>query len=162
MQKMIALVLVLACMLSVVGCQSKADADTTGNSTENQISREEPNQWGISLGADNVTASGLTIVCSHSGGENVAQLNTGSYYIIQKVDKAGWEDVAYLLQEYDVSWTAEAWLIRKESTTEWEVNWEWLYGELPAGEYRIGKEIMNFRDTGDYDTEMVYAGFVIE
>ena len=53
-------------------------------------------------------------------------------------------------------------MIQKEDTTQWDVNWEWLYGELPAGEYRIGKEIMNFRGAGDYDTEMLYAGFVID
>ena len=65
-------------------------------------------------------------------------------------------------QKYDIAWTMEAWMIPKEDTISWDVNWEWLYGKLPAGEYRIGKEIMNFRGTGDYDVEMVYAEFVIE
>ena len=45
-------------------------------------------------------------------------------------------------------------------TGRWDVRWDWL-GELPAGEYRIGKKIMNFRGTGDYDEEMVYAEFAI-
>ena len=71
-------------------------------------------------------------------------------------------DVEYLPQEYELSWTYEAWIIQKEGTTQWDVNWEWLYGELSAGEYRIGKEIMNFRGTGDFDEEIVYAEFIIE
>lgn len=120
------------------------------------------NQWGITLSADNVTPKGLTIVCFQSGGENVAQLQTGSYYVLQKLENENWVDVEYLPQEYPVGWTTEAWEIQKESTTFWEVDWEWLYGELPAGEYRIGKEIMNFRSTGDYDKEMIYADFIIE
>ena len=124
-------------------------------------SNEQPNQWGITLRTGNVTANGLTIVCNHSGGENVAELNTGSYYVIQKLEETSWVDVEYLQQEYELTWTSEAWIIQKEGTTLWDVNWEWLYGKLSAGEYRIGKEITNFRGTGDYDKEMVYAGFII-
>ena len=73
-----------------------------------------------------------------------------------------WVNVEYLPQEYDLVWTQEAWGILKDSTTTWNVKGESLYGELPAGIYRIGKEIMNFRGTGDYDKEMAYAEFVIE
>ena len=91
----------------------------------------------------------------------MAELYTGSFYVIQKYEKAGWVDVEYLPQEYDIAWTFDAWIIQKEGTTRWDVNWEWLYGELSAGEYRIGKEVMNFRGTGDYDTELVYAEFII-
>lgn len=121
-----------------------------------------PNDWGVALSADNVTSKGLTIVCYQTGGENVAQLHTGTYYVLQKLEDESWVDVEYLPQEYPVGWTMEALTIEKESTTFWEVDWEWLYGELPAGEYRIGKEITNFRATGDYDEEMLYADFIVE
>ena len=56
----------------------------------------------------------------------------------------------------------EAWIINKNDTTSWDIDWAWLYGELPAGKYRIGKVITNFRDTGDYDTEIAYAEFEIK
>lgn len=159
MKKLLALVLALLCALSVVGCTLKPDEGTSQNPKSGD---EKPNEWGVTLEAQNVTAKGLTIVCHHSGGENVFELNTGSYYVVQKLEKAGWVNVEYIPQKHNVAWTAEAWIIRKEDTTTWDVNWEWLYGELPAGEYRIGKEIMNFRGTGDYDEEMVYADFIIE
>lgn len=126
--------------------------------TSNAISHN----WGITLETENVTSKGLTIVCHHSGGEDVFDLHTGSYYTLQKLEDEGWVDVEYLPQEYTVGWTAEAWNIQKENTTTWDVNWEWLYGELPAGEYRIGKEITNFRGTGDSDSEMIYADFIIK
>ena len=158
MKKLIALVLALVCVLSVVGCSSETD----GDAIENDQNDEMTSKWGVILEAENVTANGLTIVCNHSGGENVAELSTGSYFVIQKSEETGWGDVEYLPQEYELVWTAEAWMIQKEGATQWDVNWEWLYGELPAGEYRIGKEIMNFRGAGDYETEMLYAGFVID
>ena len=47
----------------------------------------------------------------------------------------------------------------KDEVVEWEVNWEWLYGELPVGKYRIGKQIMDWRAPGDYDTVLYYAEF---
>ena len=155
-------------MFSIAGCAANENDGTTqlpGEASqaldENNHSSESPSKWGITLSVENVTAKGLTLVCTHSGGKNVAQLDTGSYYIIQKSEKSGWEDVEYLPHEYEIAWDAVAWMIKKEDTTTWDINWEWLYGELPAGEYRIGKEIMNFRGTGDYDTELVYAEFTI-
>ena len=120
------------------------------------------NGWGVALSADNVTSKGLTVVCYQTGGENVAQLHTGTYYVLQKLENENWVDMEYLPQEHPVGWTEEAWIIEKESSTFWEVDWEWLYGELPAGEYRIGKVITNFRATGDYDEEMLYADFIVE
>ena len=116
---------------------------------------------GCHLGNKKITNKGLTLVCNHSGGKNVFELNTGSYYTIQRMKNGAWVDVEYLPHEYDIGWTLEAWIIEKESTTTWDVDWEGLYGELPSGKYRIGKEIMNFRDTGDYDIEIVYAEFRI-
>lgn len=118
-------------------------------------------EWGITLTAENVTPDGLTIVCHQSGGENTQELNTGSFYTIQKLEEDGFKTIEYLSQEYDIAWTAEAWIIFKDATTTWDVNWKWLYGTLSPGEYRIGKEIMNFRGPGDYDTEMIYAHFEI-
>ena len=161
MKKLMVLVLALICVLSIAGCSSKTGGGTSQTSAENSHTDKKPNKWGITLEADNVTANGLAIVCNHSGGENVAELYTGSYYVIQKLEKTGWVDVEYLPQEYEVAWDYVAWIIQKESTTQWDVNWEWLYGNLSAGEYRIGKEIMNFRGTSDFDTEMVYARFII-
>ena len=117
--------------------------------------------WGVTLSAKDVTEKGLTIVCKQSGGEEVSELFTGSFYTLQRSEDGEWKDIEFLPQEYDVAWTSEAWIIPKDESTEWEVDWEWLYGKLPEGEYRIGKEIMNFRKTGDYDEEIIYAYFEI-
>ena len=146
MKKMIALGLALVLVLLLVGC---------GRQTADAVQ----NKWGVTLKAEKVTATGLTIVCRQSGGENAAQLQTGSFYALQKQGESGWEDVS---PELDVMWTMEAWVIPAGTSVSWDVNWEGLYGKLPAGEYRIGKEIMNFRGPGDYDEEMVYAEFTIK
>jgi hypothetical protein len=123
---------------------------------------KERNTWGIQLTADKVTPTGLTLVCSQSGGNSAGKLNTGSYYILEFLEDNQWKAVEILPQKHDVAWTQEAWVIPMDDSREWEVDWEWLYGQLPPGNYRIGKEIMNFRGTGDYDTRFCYAFFAIE
>lgn len=118
-------------------------------------------QWGITLTVENVTPTGLTIVCTQSNGEPTGELQTGSDYILEQLTEGAWKKVDYLSQEHEIAWTAEAYLIPTEDTVKWEVNWEWLYGELSPGQYRIGKGIMDFRESGDYDTAMHYAEFEI-
>ena len=164
MKKLIALVLIFAFLLCLIGCKQTVKNEVSGAESELQketMPQADPSEWGLTLEAENVTATGLTILCQHAGGENVAELNTGSYYVIQRSEETGWVDVEYLPHEYEICWTAEAWIIQKEGTTQWDVKWDSLYGELPAGDYRIGKEIMNFRYAGNYDEGMLYAEFTI-
>ena len=155
MKKYIAIILALVFTLSLASCGAKPN-------DENLAEEAKPNKWGVTLTAENVTSKGLTLVCKQSGGEDVAELTTGSPYVIEKLDGEDWVEVPYAPQEYDVVWDMMAYLIRAENTTTWDVNFEWLYGELPAGEYRIGKEISNFRGPGENEKETLYARFTVK
>ena len=42
------------------------------------------------------------------------------------------------------------------------INWEWLYGTLPSGEYRIKKEIRVDKSEDDYSWRTVYWYFEIK
>lgn len=159
MKRLLTFVFALFVGLALAGCSNSMENEANMPAIDKD--EAQPNTWGITLEAENVTPTGLTIVCRQSGGENVSELHTGSYYVLQRSEGAEWVDVAYLPQDYDIAWTSEAWIIQKDGTTKWDVNWEWLYGELPTGEYRIGKTITNFRGPGDSDSEMVYAEFTI-
>lgn len=127
-----------------------------------RFEKENTDTWGIQLDARKVTPNGLTIVCSQSDGKPRGELQTGSFYCIQVERDDKWLDVEMLPSEYERAWTAEAWHIPMNDSIEWEVNWSNLYGELDGGKYRIGKEIMDFIATGDYDTRMYYADFDVE
>ena len=115
--------------------------------------------WGITLKAENVTPKGATIKCTQSGGEPTGRLQTGSRYFLETwTQEKGWHEAPYFAE---VAWTQEAWIIPMNDSCEWEVNWEWLYGTLSEGKYRIGKDIIDFRGTGDYDNVIYYAEFEI-
>ena len=115
--------------------------------------------WGITLTAENITPTSVTIKCTQSSGKPTGELQTGSWYILETWTKEnGWQEAPCFAE---VAWTEEAWLIPKDDTCEWKVNWEWLYGEIPSGKYRIGKRIDDFRKSGDFDTAIYYAEFEI-
>ena len=133
-------------------------ADSASDIVYGPMSKE----WGITLKALDVTPTGLTIECTQSGGKKVHELSTGSYFVIQNLNGGVWEDVEYLPHEEELAWTSEAWIIQKEATGTWEVEWDMIYGELPAGEYRIGKKIINLRGTGASSEGYAFAEFTIQ
>lgn len=120
--------------------------------------------WGVTLTAVDVTPGGLTLVITHSGEAPGGQLQTGSPYWLEVWKDGVWNLVPELPVEDGVAraWTMEAYLIPINGSYEREVHFEWIYGELPVGTYRIGKEIMLFRGTGDYDEQTYYAEFEIQ
>ena len=103
----------------------------------------------------------MIIVCTQADYEVTGELFTGSSFSLSRLVDGEWEAVEYLPQEHEIAWTSEAWIIPLGETVEWETNWEWLYGELPAGKYRIGKQITDWRAPGDYDTVVYHVPFEI-
>ena len=116
--------------------------------------------WGIGLSVKDVTDSGLTLVCTQSGGKPTGELQTGSDYNLIVLKDGTWQEVPTIIEEY--AWTAEAYMVPKDDSVEFEINWEWLYGKLPAGTYRIKKGFTDFRGTGDYDDFSYWAEFEIK
>ena len=118
-------------------------------------------KWGVSFTIEKLTPSGAIIKCTQSGGEPTGELHTGSWYILESwTQEDGWKEVSYVI-DGEIGWNDIAWIIPMEDTLELEVNWEWLYGKLPDGKYRIGKSITDFRESGDYDTATYFAEFEI-
>ncbi len=120
---------------------------------------EAPDGWGIQLEAKDVAPTGLTLVCTQSGGYISGTLQTGSAFWVEEKTEDGWDALGF---PEDMAFTAEAWTIPLEDSTEWEVDWSYAFGELPPGTYRIAKNIMDFRETGVWDEKTYYAEFVLE
>ncbi len=118
----------------------------------------DADRWGLSMTVQDVTLTGLTIVFSQSGGEPSGELMTGCAYVLEKWDGTAWTPLPYITEE-DVAWHDLAYNLPMDAATEIAVDWEWLYGRLSPGRYRIGKSVMDFRGTANYDTGMYYAEF---
>lgn len=147
----------LLCLM-LTGCSNNVKNGGFGGNPDNEVVEDGLN-WGVHLEADDVTQTGLELEISQSGGYPSGQLQTGSWYEIERFD-GKWTPVETVIDNH--AWTAVAYLIPKGGEYETEVNWEWLYGKLPKGNYRIAKEIMYFRLSGDYDKKIFYAYFEID
>lgn len=111
--------------------------------------------WGLVLTAlDDVTSTGLTLACVQSGGHPEGDLQTGSFFVLEHFVDGHWAEVP--TKHAEIGWTDEAWLIPMEDTAYWNVDWEPIYGALPAGTYRIGKDVTDGQNTSRY-----YAEFTI-
>ena len=116
---------------------------------------------GLTLHAEAVTERGMTLVFEQSGGTPTGTLQTGTEYWLEVNEDGCWQRVEAQVQEY--VWEDVAHMLEPNGETRLEIDWEELYGRLPAGRYRLGKEIMDFRGPGDYDIYRYYSdNFAIE
>ena len=150
MKKWLLILVALTMLVGLVACNKKDEGEGLDEGFPN---------WGLTLSVKNVTESGLTLVCTQSGGELTGELQTGSDYKLI-VLKEAWEDVPTIIEDY--GWNTIAYEVFKNGVTEFEYNWEWLYGKLPAGTYRLVKGFTHFRESGDYDTFAYWTEFEIK
>jgi hypothetical protein len=115
--------------------------------------------WGLTITAENVTASGLTLVVKQSGGIPAGTLTTGQPYFIQRAENNNWIPMEPLLEAW--GWTTEAWVISMNDTARWDISWEWLFGKLQPGHYRIGKDIYLETVPGSREQAVYYVEFEI-
>ena len=115
--------------------------------------------WGIQLNAENVTSSGLTLVVTQDGSIPNGTLTTGQPYFLQREENNNWIPLEPLLEAW--GWTTEAWIISMNDTVRWDVSWEWLFGKLQPGHYRIGKDIYLETVSGNREQAVYYVEFEI-
>lgn len=168
-------ILIFVLTLTLAGCnraptqEPGTPAANSAGTTEPETAAIEPSlpangqdgdaDWGITLSVENATPTGLTLVISQSGGEPTGELQFGSPYWLEVRENGDWQAVPETPSDVERGWDAMAYLVPTEGSTEDEINWEWIYGELPPGTYRICKELMDFREAGDWDTEVYWAVF---
>jgi len=116
--------------------------------------------WGITLSAENVTAEGLTIICTQSGWYPTGELIYGSVYQLQMFSNGLWIPVKPIAGE--MVWTSEAYRMPLNGRVEIPINWTSRYGTLQPGVYRIGKGFSDHRAPGYSDYAVFYAEFTVE
>ena len=116
--------------------------------------------WGLSLSVKNVTPTGLTLVCTKEGGNPAGELMCGTDYRLLVSEDGMWKNVPTVIDNY--GWDDMGYPITEEKSKEFEFSWEWLYGKLTPGTYRLAKDFTDFRGPGDYDEETYWVEFEVE
>ncbi len=162
-------VLLVACEARSIGIIGGADGSTSiyvsgnGEKEKDHIEHNSFNtyKWGITLQTENVTPKGLTLKIEQFGGNPSGELQTGAAYFLETTVNDEWQEVKTKTGQ-PLVWNAIAYMIKKNDITEMNIDWQYAYGELNPGFYRLKKEIMDFRAPGDFDTKTYEVYFTIE
>lgn len=111
----------------------------------------------MSVKEDTVSSKGLTVVLENNSN---AQCIYSEDFLLEKKINDTWYQVPISI-DGNYGFEGIGYDLNSGDNREWNVDWDWLYGILDAGEYRIVKEILDFRNTGDYDKYYLAAEFSI-
>lgn len=166
MKRWLTLTLAGLLALSLAGCGSSDGAGSSApqkinsSSSESSSVQTAEDSWGLILSVKNVTPTGLTLVITQEGGSPTGTLQYGSEYILEVEQDGTWQNVPDIV-DGNFAWDGMAYLVTMDGETEQAVGWDWLFGPLSPGHYRLSKKFMDFRDTGDYDTQLYEVEFDI-
>ena len=86
-------------------------------------------------------------------------LTYGEFFSLDKKVNDKWVEVPVIQGGFD----DPALHINAKHTREWDINWEWIYGELTKGDYRIIKEVFDsYEAIGIYEVYPLAAEFAVE
>ena len=166
MKRWLTLTLAGLLALSLAGCGSSdgvgssAPQKINSSSSESSSVQTAEDPWGLTLSVKDVTPTGLTLVITQEGGSPTGTLQYGSDYTLEVEQDGTWQNVPDLV-DGNFAWDGMAYLVTMDGETEQAVDWDWLFCPLSPGHYRLSKEFMDFRDTGDYDTQLYDVEFDI-
>ncbi len=111
---------------------------------------------GVTMQMEKYTSSGGDVEIRN---ETDKEITFGDWYVIQSETNGKWKTMPYKVK--NVGFHEVAYNAPKDETVIHEVKWDVLYGELPKGRYRIIKDMLDFRGTGDYTEYYLAAEFEI-
>ena len=76
-------------------------------------------------------------------------LQYGEWFDIQRRIDGEWYSLSYIID--NVAFHEVAYILPTGETSIKPITWEWMYGELPPGKYRIVTDVINYRAPGDFD-----------
>ena len=132
MKKLTIIILILMVLLS--GCARESAYQPTGAAN-------------VTMTLSDVAPTGAVVNIQDSSPEPFVY---GEWFVIEREKDGGWYEVRTKLTNY--GFNEIGWLTDHGKLT-MTVDWEWLYGELPGGHYRILKQA---------GTELISAEFTVE
>lgn len=111
---------------------------------------------GFSMDVTYATCRGVSLQITNETDKNIL---FGDSYALQTYQDGKWYELDYLIDNW--AFTAIGYEMPPKSTRSFAVRWDVFHGELEPGNYRIVKDVDDFRGTGDYTQYYVGAEFII-
>ena len=128
----------------------KFDPGKTEGGIGQYISDSEVEALGLMMSVSNVTPSGLTVHFRQYDDKNTGELIYGEDYTLEKLEGEKWVAVPTIID--NGVFTDIGYNIPKNGEAEIETNWEWLYGKLEPGTYKITKTVLDSGASSEGDS----------
>ena len=90
----------------------------------------------VSVSISDISLTGATVIIKDTNEKPYTQ---GEWYKIEKEVDGKWYEVEPIIDNY--GFNSIGYLPDENNEVKHEIDWEWLYGEMPVGSYRILKEM---------------------
>ncbi len=131
--------------------------------TEGGIGRyaqeSEDDTIAVSMSVSNVTPSGLTVHFRQYDKRDTEELTYGEGYQLEKFNGIDWDEVPPIID--NGAFNDIGYILPSEGEADIETDWEWLYGRISPGRYRITKTIADVRRVGNNPLYFLKAEFLI-
>ena len=134
------------------------DPSKTEGGIGQYIPESENYDIAVSMEVLHVTPTGCIVRFRQYDSRDTGELIYGQGYTLEKKNGDVWEAVPMIID--DAVFTEEGYIIPPVGESEIETDWNWLYGTLTPGTYRIKKTVIDHRDSGNKNYEF-YAQFLI-
>lgn len=144
-----------------------ANMDNNPNGLEDKVPEEiidldkidnEIKEVSMTIKEGTLSTSKATIIFTNKTEKEVV---FGEYFHLEKKIDEEWKELPTIIENY--GFDDIAYPLNEKKSRELVIDWEWLYGTLNEGEYRIVKDVYvsDFSSTADYDKYYLYAEFNI-
>lgn len=118
----------------------------------------ENNLDGVTMRVTESTDSSVTLEIVN---ETDKDIQYGDDFILEKKDNDSgeWRRVQTIIDDYGFNDIAH--IVQKGTPSIEEIDFEWLYGKLEAGTYRIVKELIDYKGTGENINYWYSAEFMV-
>jgi len=111
----------------------------------------------VSIIIQNVSPNGISF---HLENKTENSYTYGEDYALYVSKGNDWHIVDPIIEKW--GFTAIGYTLEPKSITDTiKIDWQWLFGQLPIGEYKIQKNVLFIREPGDYDRFVVDQYFTI-
>ncbi len=125
------------------------------------IPESENDEIAVIMEVTNVTATGLTVHFRQYDERETSTLVYGEEYWLERLEGDTWTRIPTIIDAY--GFNDIGYVIPRTGESALETDWEWLYGKLSSGTYRITKTVDQHKNYGDgiFTTYQLTAQFVI-
>lgn len=138
-------------LLVLVGCSEEA----LEPSVYDQVNQLDGFKMEVKEGS--LSPEGLTLILTNL---TIEEAIFGEYFVLEEKVDGAWYQVPVTIKG-DYGFQDIGYVLEPGKSQDFHLDWAWLYGSLKPGDYRVIKDVLDFREAGDFDQHYLAVEFSI-